>query len=133
MSYKEYEFYLPIGYEDEKGVFHRKGKMRLATALDEIEINNHAQSRQKTRYRDCVLFSRVIESLGTLQELTPEIIEEMYEADFIYLQMLYNKLNSDYNELVTTRCPGCGNVNSTDMTDIFLELNFILEEKEKTV
>ncbi|MCL1864453.1 MAG: hypothetical protein FWF73_01430 [Spirochaetes bacterium] len=133
MSFKEYEFYLPIGYEDDKGVFHRKGKMRLATALDEIEINNSAQSKLKTRYRDCLLFSRVLESLGTLTEITPEIIENLYEADFIYLQMLYNKLNSDYNENVITKCPNCGHVNSTDLTDLFSELNFILEERESKI
>lgn len=133
MSFKEYEFYLPIGYEDDKGIFHRKGKMRLATALDEIEINSSAQSKLKTRYRDCLLFSRVLESLGTLTEITPEVIENLYEADFIYLQMLYNKLNSDYNEHVTTKCPHCGYVNSTDLTDLFSELNFILEEREPKV
>jgi hypothetical protein len=133
MSYKEYEFCLPIGYEDDNGVFHRKGKMRLATALDEIEINNDAQSKFKTRYRDCVLFGRVIESLGTLPSISPEIIENLYEADFIYLQMLYNKLNSDYNEHVSTKCPQCGQQNMTDLTDIFSELNFILEEKEKRI
>lgn len=129
MSFKEFEFFLPIGYEDENGVFHRKGKMRLATALDEIEINNNPQSKLKTRFRDCILFSRVIESLGTIDSLTPEVIENLYEADFIYLQMLYNKLNSDYNELISTRCPQCGHVNSTDLTELFTELNFILEEK----
>jgi len=130
MSFKEYEFYLPIGYEDDKGVFHRKGRMRLATALDEIEINNSSQSKLKTRYRDCLLFGRVLESLGTLTEITPEIIENLYEADFIYLQMLYNKLNSDYNEHVITKCLHCGHTNSTDLTDLFSELNFILEERE---
>ena len=133
MSFKEYEFYLPIGYEDDRGVFHRRGKMRLATALDEIEINNSPQSKLKTRYRDCLLFSRVLESLGTLTEITPEVIENLYEADFIYLQMLYNKLNSDYNEHVITKCPHCGHVNSTDLTDLFSELNFILEEREPKI
>ena len=130
MAFKEFEFFLPIGYEDENGEYHRKGKMRLATAMDEIEINNNPQSKLKTRYRDCLLFSRVIESLGALTDITPEVIENLYEADFIYLQMLYNKLNSDFNEHVTTRCPHCGQVNSTDLTDLFTELNFILEEKE---
>lgn len=131
MSLKEIEFCLPIGYEDGEGEYHRKGKMRLATALDEIEINSNEKNRFNVRYRDCLLFSRVIDQLGSITQISAEIIENLYEADFIYLQMLYNKLNSDYNELVTTKCPQCGHVNSTDLTGIFTELNLILEEQDK--
>src|SRR5262249_47677686 len=32
----EFNFTLPKGYVDSKGVLHREGRMRLATALDEI-------------------------------------------------------------------------------------------------
>lgn len=32
----EYDFSLPMGYVDESGTLHKKGKMRLATAADEI-------------------------------------------------------------------------------------------------
>ena len=32
----EYEFTLPVGYQEEDGTLHRSGTMRLATAADEI-------------------------------------------------------------------------------------------------
>src|SRR5947208_3440022 len=32
----EVDFVLPIGYRDENGVVHREGRMRLATARDEL-------------------------------------------------------------------------------------------------
>jgi len=32
----EFEFTLPRGYVDEEGNLHKKGVMRLATAMDEI-------------------------------------------------------------------------------------------------
>ena len=33
----EFEFTLPQGYTDDEGTLHREGRMRLATAADEIE------------------------------------------------------------------------------------------------
>ena len=33
----EFDFTLPRGYVDAEGITHREGRMRLATALDEIE------------------------------------------------------------------------------------------------
>jgi hypothetical protein len=129
MSRKEIRFILPLGYEDENGVFHRKGIMRMPTALDEIEINSHVKSKVHKRYRDCILFSRIITELGELPAVNLDVIEGLYEADFIYLQMLFNKLNLENREHLVTRCPKCGSSNSTDLTDLFSELNFIVEKR----
>lgn len=35
----EYEFTLPRGYVDREGGVHRRGAMKLATAMDEIEAD----------------------------------------------------------------------------------------------
>ena len=36
MLQTEFEFTLPLGYQDDEGNLHREGVMRLATAADEI-------------------------------------------------------------------------------------------------
>jgi hypothetical protein len=100
-------FYLPLGLSWE-GKICRKGRIRLATTLDELEIQGTDDVGINPRYRDIMLLSRVIEELDTLKPVTVEMIENLYEADFLYLQLLYKELNGDADTRVTSECPQCG-------------------------
>ncbi len=99
-------FYLPFGL-DRDGTTHRRGKMRLATTLDELDIQTTDEVGMNSRYRDIILLSRVIVELDGIAPVTPEIIEELFEADFLYLQLLYKELNGDAQANVTATCPNC--------------------------
>ncbi len=103
----EYEFTLPRGYIDGLGTNHRQGRMRLATALDEIEPVQDPRVVANESYLPVLLLSRVITQLGTLSTITPGIVESMFASDLAYLQELYLQLNSPESLVVTTTCPNC--------------------------
>jgi phage FluMu protein Com len=133
MIVREKKFILPLGYEDENDVIYREGTMRMATALDEIEIQNDDRSGLNIRFRDCMMLSRVITSLGEIKSITPEIIENLFEVDFIYLQMFYNRFNRDNEDAILLRCPNCKAINKVPMPDLFKEMHqyFIEKNTEK--
>jgi hypothetical protein len=89
----EYEFTLPIGWLDESGVLHKKGTMRLASAADEILPMKDPRVKSNPAYFSILVLARVIQHLGTLKVITPGMIEQMFIADFAYLQSFYEKIN----------------------------------------
>src|ERR671933_2539645 len=91
----EFAFTLPRGYVDADGTVHREGIMRLATARDEIEPLREAQVRHNEAYLAVLLLARVITRLGDLTQITPEVVEGLYAADFDHLQRLYERINTD--------------------------------------
>ena len=56
----EYEFVLPKGYIDENGTLHTKGKMKLATAADEIIPLKDPRVQQNSSYLTILIFSTYI-------------------------------------------------------------------------
>ena len=104
---KEFRFVLPLGFEDEAGVVHREGIMRLATALDEIESFHDPRVQAKEAYLPVVLFSRVITRLGTLPAVTPHVIEGLFASDMAFLEDFYMRLNSPEQVIVGGTCPNC--------------------------
>jgi hypothetical protein len=98
MLQTEFDFTLPRGYVDRNGTVHRKGRMRLATALDEIAPLRDPRVRQNQAYHTVILLARVITNLGTLQALDTGVIEGLFTADLAFLQELYRSKN----ELVET-------------------------------
>lgn len=94
----EFEFTLPKGYVDEDGGVHKEGRMRLATAADEIKPLNDPRVQNNGSYLTIILLSRVVTELGTLEEVTPEVIESLYVSDLEYLQQLYERVNNDEGE-----------------------------------
>jgi hypothetical protein len=109
MLQTEFDFTLPRGYVDRGGTIHRKGRMRLATALDEIAPLRDPRVRQNQAYHTVILLARVITSLGTLAAIDTGVVEGLFTADLAFLQELYRSKN----ELVETeagmvRCPACG-------------------------
>lgn len=112
----EFEFALPCGFVDERGNLHRKGTMRLATALDEIEPLHDARVTANEAYLSILLLSRVITRLGDLGGVTPALVERLFSADFAYLQQLYLRVNGIEEPVVETRCPACGTRFALDLT-----------------
>lgn len=104
----EYEFTLPRGYVDLEGNVHRKGVMRLATALDEIEGAKASAARRDANYTQVILLSRVITKLGRLEEVTPQVIEKLFTVDFMFLQNMYKTINNVENPVIQVQCPHCG-------------------------
>ena len=103
----ETEFTLPQGYVDASGTVHRDGRMRLATARDELAPLIDRRVVQNRAYLVVLLLARVVTRLGSVPAVTPEVIEGLYATDFSYLQGLYRRLNLDPLEAPPT-CPHCG-------------------------
>ncbi len=95
MSLKtRYEFTLPRGYVDRDGGVHRDGVMRLATARDELEpLRDPTVTGPDDPRLTIVVLARVVESLGTLAQVTPHEIEGLFAADLAYLQDFYGVIN----------------------------------------
>jgi hypothetical protein len=109
MLQTEYEFTLPIGFQDEDGTLHREGTMRLATAADEILPLKDARVQGNPAYLSVIVLSRVLSRLGAVPQVTPKVIEGLYAADMAYLQALYNRLN-DVDAQGSQMCPNCSHV-----------------------
>jgi hypothetical protein len=76
-----FPFTLPRGYVDASGQAHQPGRMRLATARDEIEAYNDPRVLANEAYLPVVLLSRVIVQLGSLTAITPQVIEDLFASD----------------------------------------------------
>lgn len=90
----EIEFTLPRGYIDPAGVLHKSGKMRLATAADEILPLRDPRVQQNSAYLAVIVLSRVITRLGSVADIDVKVIENLFALDFDYLQRLYEQFNS---------------------------------------
>jgi hypothetical protein len=103
----EFPFVLPRGYVDEAGVLHREGTMRLATARDEILPLRDARVRENDAYLTVILLARVVARLGTLGQVTPQVIEGMFASDLAFLQDLYRRINQEGTSQASVTCPAC--------------------------
>lgn len=114
----EIAFTLPRGYMDPRGVLHREGRMRLATARDEIEPLREIEVRQNQAYLSVLLLARTITRVGDITDITPELVEGLYAADFDHLQRLYERLNSDGDAVGVVSCPSCAHRFEVDLTEV---------------
>ena len=114
----EYAFTLPRGYVDSEGQVHREGPMRLATARDEIEPLRQVEVRQNEAYLSVLLLARTVTRIGELTEITPDVVENLYAADFDHLQRLYERINTDGEAVGVVACPACANEFEVDLTEI---------------
>jgi hypothetical protein len=114
----EIPFTLPLGYLDGQGGVHRDGVMRFATARDEIEPLREATVRQNHTYLTVLLLARTVTRIGALTDVTPEVIEGLYAADFDHLQRLYERINSDGDAVGVLSCPACAHEFEVDLTEI---------------
>lgn len=89
----EYDFTLPRGYVDKEGTLHKAGRMRLATALDEIAPLRDPRVRANQAYLVIILLSRVITKIGSLESVDTSVVENLFSADLAFLQDFYRKIN----------------------------------------
>lgn len=89
-----YEFVLPRGYVDRHGQVHRTGRMRLATARDELEpLRDPLVSGPDDPRLTILVLTRVIEQLGDLEMITSHEIEGLFAVDLAFLQDFYGVIN----------------------------------------
>jgi len=103
----EFEFTLPRGYIDQDGNLHRRGVMRLATAMDEIAPLRDMRVQNNQAYLVIVLLSRVVTKLGSLPAINTGVIEKLFAADLAFLQTLYRQINEEGTTVITVTCPEC--------------------------
>ncbi len=116
----EFEFLLPRGYLDENGRLHKYGRMRLATALDEVETMQDPRVQANPATIPILLLSRVVVQLGEFTAyaeqrpgsdvetaVSPQIIGNLFASDLTYLQDLYLRLNSTEQIDMGAVCPHC--------------------------
>lgn len=89
----EFEFALPKGYLDDEGNLHRKGMMRLATAMDEIVPLRDPRVKANPAYATVIILARVITQIGAVEEISPGVIERFFACDLSYLQTFYRQIN----------------------------------------
>jgi hypothetical protein len=111
----EYPFVLPRGYVDEAGVLHRDGVMRLATARDEITTQTDPRVHRNPAYLTVLLLARTIVRLGTVQNIDPILIENLFASDLAFLQDLYRRINQEGHTEAEVTCPACGQEFTVDV------------------
>lgn len=90
----EFDFLLPRGYVDRDGNLHKKGRMRLATAIDEIAPMRDARVRSNEAYLVIILLARVITQLGSVSSVDTDVVENLFSSDLAYLQDFYQQINA---------------------------------------
>ncbi|MSQ26607.1 MAG: phage tail assembly protein [Dehalococcoidia bacterium] len=103
----DFEFVLPRGFVDREGNLHKRGVMRLATAMDEIAPLRDPRVRQNQAYLTIILLSRVITKLGSVSDVNPSVIEDIFSTDLSYLQTFYRRINENASTAITATCPEC--------------------------
>src|SRR5690349_10907933 len=103
-----YEFTLPRGYVDPYGGVHRVGRMRLATARDELEpLRDPSVTGPDDPRLTILVLARVVESLGELGWVAPETIENLFAVDLAFLQDFYGVINfgtqAEYDALMAAQ------------------------------
>ena len=89
-----YEFTLPRGYVDHHGKLQRVGRMRLATARDELApLRDPTISGPDDPRLTILVLARVVEELGDLDRVTEHEIEGLFAVDLAYLQDFYGVIN----------------------------------------
>lgn len=89
----EFEFTLPKGFLDDEGNLHRKGIMRLATAMDEIVPLRDPRVKSNPAYATVIILARVITALGAVDDISPRVVERFFACDLSYLQKFYRQIN----------------------------------------
>ena len=108
-----YDFTLPRGFIDGNGEIHRRGKMRLATAGDEIKATRDPRVLSNPSYLTVVILGQVVTELEGVPMVTAKIIERLFTADLAFLQDMYQRINDIEPPMMQVVCPHCGEVIET--------------------
>lgn len=105
-----YDFELPKGFVDQQGVIHKRGKMRLATAGDEIAATRDPRVLSNPSYLTIVVLAAVITELEGLDAVVPSTVERFFTADLAFLQDMYQRINNVEPPTMQAVCPDCGKI-----------------------
>ena len=86
---------------------YRQGTMRLATARDEIIVQNDPRVIENPAYGVLIYLSLVITSLGDISSITPQLLEDLSVLDLAYLREFYNRINQHQEAHIAFQCPHC--------------------------
>ena len=103
----ETEFELPCGYLDAQGALHKSGRMRRATAADELQAARDPRVERNPSYLSVVVLARVVQSIGGVREVSVSTVESLFATDFAYLQQLYMQFNGYASPGHSAQCPAC--------------------------
>lgn len=112
----EFSFELPRGFVDAAGTVHTEGSMRLATARDELVPLRDDRVRDNPAYLSVLLLARVVTRLGTLSDVTAEVVEDLFACDVAFLQDFYRQVNAEGHPRVNVSCPSCEHEFSVDLS-----------------
>jgi hypothetical protein len=106
-----YPFVLPRGYVDAAGTLHKEGRMRLATARDELEpLRDPTVSGPDDPRLTVLVLARVVEKLGTVELISSHEIEGLFAIDLAFLQDFYGVINfgnqEEYEQLLRAQSEG---------------------------
>jgi hypothetical protein len=106
-----YPFVLPRGYVDAAGTLHKEGRMRLATARDELEpLRDPTVSGPDDPRLTVLVLARVVEKLGTIELVSTHEIEGLFAIDLAFLQDFYGVINfgnqEEYEQLLRAQSEG---------------------------
>ena len=106
-----YPFVLPRGYVDASGTLHKEGRMRLATARDELEpLRDPTITGPDDPRLTVLVLARVVEKLGTVELITTHEIENLFAIDLAFLQDFYGVINfgnqDEYEALLRAQSDG---------------------------
>jgi hypothetical protein len=65
-----------------------------------------------------LLLARVITRIGSVTDVSPELVETLYAADFDHLQRLYERINTDGELVGLVSCPDCSHEFEVDLSQI---------------
>src|SRR4051812_31210632 len=114
----QFEFNLPRGYVDGEGNVHKKGVMRLATAMDEIAPLRDVRVSANQAYLTIILLARVVVKLGSLTQVNTAVIENLFAADMAFLQAFYRQINEEGTTIIKRRCPSCQTEIEIDLAEL---------------
>lgn len=114
----EFDLTLPHGYVDAEGNLHREVTMRMATAYDEIAPLKDPRVQSNPGYLVLILLSRVITRLGTIEDVNPRIVEQLFAGDLAYLQDEYQRINDSGHRRIAVECPHCSGDFEVEMTEL---------------
>ena len=103
-----YDFTLPKGFIDNAGEIHRHGKMRLATAGDEISATRDPRVLSNPSYLTIVILGKVVTELEGVPMVSANVIERLFTADLAFLQDMYQRINDIEPPTMEAICPDCG-------------------------
>ena len=92
---------------DQQGVVHKRGKMRLATAGDEIAATRDPRVLSNPAYLTIVVLAAVITELEGLDAVVPSVVERFFTADLAFLQDMYQRINNVEPPTMQAVCPDC--------------------------